>query len=241
MKPMSLIQAWLVSAAVFTGATIQTAQASYDYETVKMFVGETKIKVKSKVTYELGGWRHVEKLKIKIKNGYEKIKIKANGVDYWPTCSAYDCEVPVHATLARLEIMNLGASDVIFAAGECVRSALAYGGGYLVGGGGIFGSAPIAIVRDVERIVEQLDYYVPLEKQIQFTRPIKIAAGMAEAMTLGRGEYSMKTTDALVALVAQIDYAQAFVEETFKTDATFYLTVDLLASLHALADMLDMP
>ena len=194
-----------------------------------------KIKVKEKLRIDLYGWTHVEKLKIKVKGPVPGFTVYSNGMAHTPTYFPgaqpyYEC--PVNEAANALEFMADEASELGGVYYNYVDRAI----GNPMIGGGVF-SIPTNEVRKIIQGVEALSQFVSLNDQQRYLLPIKTAAGHALALEYGRGDYSMKTGASIQALIAQVEFAQPFIEQQMEINAVYDWAIYLLSVKERLAQI----
>ncbi len=241
MKVSPQFSLWFALSLALASVSLTSAHASHDLKIKSVYVLNSegvKIKKKEKLTYSVeGGWKHVTKVKIKVKAEVPGFSVRANGtvrrVTFYPGIDPYYL-AEVNEAIHAIELMN-GDLDCILngiyfdAYDRIVDSRI----------GHFYGSFPSHEVNEILQSVQELSRFVSLEQQQQFIQPIAVAAGRALAVAYGRGDVSMRTGQAISALIAQIDFAEAFLTEKMSIDATYGWTVKLLSHKERLSDMID--
>ena len=234
-KIKTLITLTMISGGILLASTSH-AQVSekIKFKFVDNSTGMT-MKVKEKIRVDLNGWSHVEKVKIKVKGEIPGFTVYSNGYAHTPTYIPgaqpyYEC--PVNEAVNLLEFVADQAA---------VLGGISYGyvdraiGVPFFGGGSC--SVPAEEVRKIIQGVEALSQFVSLQDQQTYMLPIKIAAGHALALEYGRGEYSMRSGAALQALIAQVDFAQPYIEQQMSINAIYDWAVYLISVKERLAQM----
>lgn len=88
-------------------------------------------------------------------------------------------------------------------------------------------------------ISDQFEYNVSPYNYTTYVYPIKRVAARVYVLAAGRGDMDLKTAKALQDLVAQIDFAKPFLDQTMKIDRLFELSVELLTLREYIDDLLN--
>jgi len=229
VKKMSLFAMMVVACGQFMNVPSALAQRTEDVKVkyVDHFTGG-KFDLKEKLHIDFDGWAHVEKLRLKVKGPIPGLTVASNGVNYTPVYvpgsngeSYYEC--PIHSSVNGVDVSAsqpayLGPMEYDYV--NRPLSVPPVAGWYAVP------------TEEIERVIgatEGLSQFVSLTDQQQYLLPIKVAAGHALALEYGRGDYSMKTNQAIQALIAQVDYARPLIESELQIDAAYSWAVYLLS------------
>lgn len=200
-----------------------------------------KIKIKEKGTYDFGGWKRVESIKVKVKTPNGKFKLVANGMEYtngvyYPGPNPY-YEYRINQAVRGFDLFNLGDADCILDGIEMdIFDVLMR---EFVGGSGLGGACTAEELREVMNAVDGLKYNSSLEEIQTYLQPIQTLAGKALAKIYGRGAYSVKSSEAILAMLVQIEFAKEFLDAKMAIPATYSWSVYLLAHKERLSDLLD--
>jgi hypothetical protein len=241
MKKTNLIALFTVTASLFIG---NLAHAQYrPFHDYLMGDSNVKIKVKESNRFGFDGWRHIEKVKIKVdgETVYKsKIKVTANGTERKLIYKDGYAEADIGEAIRGFEIYNNGIDGDINVGGVyCdgidgdIRAPLQFGGGFELS------PDAVALSLRVAQISHVLSEYVSIDDQRTYLVPIKVQAGRCMATSEARGPYSARGSECLAALVAQIDFANNFVTQRLEIDATFDLAEELLAARETLAHWIE--
>lgn len=223
--------------------------AGYKWETVYLpgnfyvYAGETR-----SVSVDSGRWRHVKNLYVQAEsNNGAMVEVSANGDvkgSLYVPGNDPSYVVTIGETARSIEFRNTGSSRVHI---QSIKAIVSYKD--LVLPDPIDPIDPIAfpiksqaghLARRARHLVDSLRPYVdPETEYVRFLLPIKIQAGRAEAVANANGDLSAKVRRALQALVAQIAFADNYIESSLKKEVTYEMGKELLTVKDKIIDLLD--
>ena len=235
-KEIEMKSLFVLSMLVGVGIS-QGSFAQETYKTKTVYVDQAtgfRFKAKEKGTISLDGWKHVEKLKIKVSGEVPGFRFWANGREFSPVfnpgAEPY-YSVNVGAAISGFEVradQDCALSGVI--ADEIDHEIHAPCGGY----GGYSAEAGDELAT-IQRDVYTLRYMFEDEKFITYLRPILDAIAQAEIMEYSRGEIAQQSLDAMDAVIAQVDFASHFLMHALKIDADREIAIELLSAKESLS------
>jgi hypothetical protein len=220
-------------------AGVSFAQTSYETKTVyfDQLTG-AKFKAKEKGTIDLGGWKRVEKLKVKVNGEIPGLRFYANSNEYVPTYIPTPrpyYEVNVGSAIDHLEVM--ADRDCAFQGGylDVISHPISAPRGRL--GGFYYGNAAAEELSVIEAGINILRYRFEDEKYIQYLRPIVDAINQAKIMEYSRGEIAQQSMNAIDSVIAQVDFAGDFLKTCLRIDDDRRIAIQLLSSKERLKMM----
>ena len=226
---------------IFAGFNLSAnAQSSYKLnENIR--IGDEHIKIKEKNSYSLDGWRHVEKIKVKISGDGEsytrKLKIVSNGRDYYPTYENGYLNFPVRAAINNFDLCSDGEAPIDGIYYDYFDSLINVPHGF--NSGFSFDDNMVSLISNVARDVMVLTHYVSLQDAQTYIMPIRVQAGNCEALFRGRGFSLGRGGECAKALLAQIVFAKDFINHSFEIGATYEIAERILTLQYRLERALE--
>jgi len=188
--------------------------------------------------FALGAWRYVERLFIQAEGGSQDGRLdviingKAVGTIHAPGRDP-SYIVNVKESIKSIEFRHISGGRVY------VRNIVAEQSAPLMGlenlrplgtplGQGARTQAAALSARAIA-LVDVLKGYSNMKEEHDFLMPIKKVAARAYAKAQARSDLSEQTRDMVIALAAQILYADQYIDETFERSEAFKYAVELLA------------
>ena len=223
----------LLVLSVLLGVGIgQASFAQNDYKVKSVYVDQAtgmRVRAKEKGTIDFNGWKHVNKLKIKVSGPVPGLQFWANNREYTPTyfggASPY-YSVDVGAAIPGFQLM----ADQECALRGVLMDEIDHPIFVPRGGFGSYSANAANEIAIIQSDVEALRYRFEDEKFITFLRPILDAIAQAQIMEYSRGEIAQQSLNAVDALIAQIEFAGDFINSALKVDMDRNIAIELLSA-----------
>lgn len=216
-----------------------SAMAQVDYKTKTVVVDRAtgaRFKAKEKGYIDFGGWKHVEKMKIKVNGPIPGLRLWANNQEYTPVY------VPGARPYYQASIGAAVSAIDVYADSDCrfdgiVLNSIDHVINAPRGYGGFYSADAARELALIEDGVQALRYRFEDEKFITFLRPILDAIAQAQIMQYSRGEIAQQSLNAIDAVIAQVDFAADFLKTCLKIDSDRMIAIELLSAKERLSMM----
>ena len=216
----------------FNAVSGGSAMAQSSYHTRTTMVDQAtgaRFRANERGTIDFNGWKHVDKLKIKVRGQIPGLRLWANDQEVTPSYvdgpSPY-YEAPIDAAVSGIQVsadqdcqfngMEMNYED------HAIQAPMGYGGYY--------GAGAADELTTIQNDVQTLRFRFTDEDYIQFLRPITNAISQAQISEYSRGEIAQQSMKAIDAVVAQVDFAANFLQSALNVDTDRNVVIDLLSA-----------
>ena len=212
------------------------SEAGYRYKLKEVVdANGYRLKIKEKITYDLGGWQQVRRVKIKVREEMPGFSIFSDGIqrravfhnDY--NQPYYDCEI--NDAVSALSILN---GDRDFELGGIEYEYADISMDYQI-------SSPIQDLNKISRDVELLRNGLNPMESDQILIPIGVAARKAAAIIYGGGGYSVDASNAVATLLQRFKAAESIINSCMSIRTLDRIAEDLQAHVYHLAKTFGIP